>query len=109
MDINKRYMGEDIFVGDMQKEISKIDGVLNLIDTRIYNEYNESKYSKVRTSQATTNQTVNACGEVNAEDEEEGRAQIDLFASDYVLTSDSDCMFEVKYPETDIKVWVKRR
>ena len=26
MDINKHQMGEDIFVGDLEKDISKIDG-----------------------------------------------------------------------------------
>ena len=30
MDINKLQMGDDIFVGDIEKEISKLDGVLNL-------------------------------------------------------------------------------
>ena len=36
MDINRLQMGDDIFVGDIEKEISKVDGVLNLI------EFNES-------------------------------------------------------------------
>ena len=35
MDINKHEIGEDIFVGDLEKEISKTDGVLNLIDLRV--------------------------------------------------------------------------
>ena len=50
MDINKRFIGEDIFVGDIQKEISKVDGVLNLIDIRVFNEYGDA-YSKVTTPQ----------------------------------------------------------
>ena len=109
MDTNKRYMGEDIFVGDMQKEISKIDGVLNLIDTRIYNEYG-AQYSNVRTSQETTTMSNRNCGEnVYDASVESNRAEIDLYASDYVLMSESDCIFEIKYPDTDIRVRVKQR
>ena len=40
--------------------------------------------------------------------ETQTRTQIDLAASDYILNSDSDMMFEVKYDE-DIKVRVKVR
>ena len=32
MDINAHIMGEEIYVGDIEKEISKVDGVINLID-----------------------------------------------------------------------------
>ena len=102
-------MGEDIFIGDMQKEISKIDGVLNLIDTRIYNEYG-AQYSNVRTSQETTTMSNRNCGEnVYDASVESNRAEIDLYASDYVLMSESDCIFEIKYPDTDIRVRVKQR
>lgn len=101
MDINKRYIGEDIFVGDIQKEISKIDGVLNLIDLRIYNEYGKN-YSYVMTPQQIK--------EYNGYNEkEEGRDEIDLSVSDYILITESDSIFELKYPETDIKVRVKTR
>lgn len=107
MDINKRYMGEDIYVSDMQKEISKIDGVLNLIDTRIYNEYG-SAYSRVRSTQETVGMNESTIGTFD-EVEEHDRAQIDLYASDFVLLSESDCIFEIKYPERDIRVRVKQR
>ena len=36
MDVNKHNMGEDIFVGDLYKEISVLDGVIGLIDLKIY-------------------------------------------------------------------------
>ena len=38
MDINKHRMGEDIFIGDLEKEITKCDGVINLVDIRVYTE-----------------------------------------------------------------------
>jgi hypothetical protein len=101
MDIKKRYIGEDIFVGDIQKEVSKVDGVLNLIDLRVYNEYGKN-YSMVMTPQQI--KQFDGYGE-----KEEGRDEIDLTASDYILITESDSIFELKYPETDIKVRVKTR
>lgn len=109
MDVNKRQIGEDIFVGDIQKEISKVDGVLNLIDLRVYNEYGP-KYSNVKTTQETVALNTVYSGEaIYDETAEFEKAEIDLNASDYVLLSDSDSIFELKYPETDIEVRVKLR
>jgi hypothetical protein len=101
MDIKKRYIGEDIFVGDIQKEVSKVDGVLQLIDLRVYNEYGKN-YSRVMTPQQI--KQFDGYG-----DKEEGRDEIDLSASDYILITESDSIFELKFPETDIKVRVKTR
>lgn len=95
MDINKHQLGEDIFVGDMEKEISKIDGVVNLIDLRVFNEYG-SKYSSTRTTQEIL-------------EEYESQSEIDLEASDYILNSEPDEMFEIKYPESDIRLRIKTR
>ena len=102
MDINKRQIGEEIFIGDLQKEISKIDGVLNLIDIRVFNETGDG-YSNVRTSQETTMYTNKYDGEFQLGDESTNRQQIDLYQSKYTLKSDGDCIFEVKY-DNDIKV-----
>lgn len=101
MDNNKRHIGEDIFIGDLQKEISKVDGVLNLIDLRVYNEYGRNY------SQTMTPQQIKEYSEYG--EKEEGRDEIDLIASDYVLLAESDSIFELKFPETDIKIRVKSR
>ena len=97
MDINKHELGEDIFVSDIEKEILKVDGVLNIIDLKIYNEYGNN-YSSTRCTQS-----------VIQDDQELMRDEIDLDASDYTLVSDSDEMFEIKYPEENIKLRVKLR
>jgi len=97
MDINKHELGEDIYIGDIEKEISKVDGVINLIDLRVYNEYG-SAYSSTRTSQPTSDVII-----------QENRSQIDLDESDYILSSDADEMFEIKYPESDIRIKAKQR
>lgn len=100
-DINKHQMGDDIFVGDVEKEISKVDGVINLIDLKVYNIYG-GNYSKTLTEQ----ETLEPVGiEGNAYE-----AEIDLEASDYVIYSNGDEMLEIKYPENgDIKVRCKTR
>jgi len=105
MNINKHHMGDDIFVGDIEKEVSKIDGVLNLIELRVYNETGDG-YSSSQTTQ-----------EIVSEDEcitnmtvyNPNRLQIDLKASDGMLISEGDAMFEIKDKTVDIRVRVKER
>lgn len=105
MDVNKHQLGEDIYVSDIEKEISNIDGVINLIDLRIYNETGNG-YSKDMISQ----QIVNYGGDGEYDYVPDGdRSEIDLDASDYILNSNADEMFEIKYPDNDIRVRVKVR
>lgn len=101
MDINKHELGEDIYVSDIEKQILSVDGLLNVIDLKIYNEYGPN-YSSVRCTQEIINAEEN-------DDQEANRDEIDLYASDYTLVSDSDEMFEIKYPDEDIKLRVKLR
>lgn len=99
MDINKHMIGEDIYISDIERIVSELDGVLNIIDFRVYNNFGED-YSVTKTSQ-----------EIKHNDalEESDRVEIDLEASDYILNSEVDEMFEIKYPENDIKIRVKTR
>lgn len=94
LSVEKFSMGDKIFIGDLEKEISRIDGVINLIDTRIYNEHG-GDYSISQTSQITY------------ESDEDGRDEIDIESSDYILNGDKDEMFEIKFPNKDIKVRAK--
>ena len=105
MDVNKHQLGEDIYVSDIEKEISNIDGVINLIGLRIYNETGNG-YSKDMISQ----QVVNYGDDGEYDYVPDGdRSEIDLDASDYILNSNADEMFEIKYPDNDIRVRVKVR
>lgn len=110
MDIKTLQMGDDIFVGDIEKEISKIDGVLNLIDLRVYNIYGD-EYSETRTTQQI--KSVEECyanqPELDINGIEENRSLINLIASDKMLYTENDTMFEIKYPEKDIICRVKTR
>ena len=102
-DVNKRNMGDDLYVGDLKKEISKIDGVANLIDVRMYNETGPGY------SSTPTNQELYYSSDCNRAEEGgvPGRQRIDLDASDGIIYSDGDTMLEIKYPEKDIRVFPK--
>jgi hypothetical protein len=110
MDIHKLQMGDDIFVGDIEKEISKIDGVLNLIELRVYNIF-DNGYSNFRTTQQIM--TPEECT-LNDEDLNDigntiSRERINLKKSDKTLYTENDTMFEIRYPEKDIICRVKTR
>lgn len=110
MDINKHQMGEDIFIGDLEKELSKLDGVQNLIDLRVYNRVGSSYgYSDSEISQefATLNECSGIFGDYSTDGTE--ARQIDLKNSDKVLFTEANSMFEIKYKSKDIKVTVKQR
>lgn len=96
MDINRHMMGEEIYIGDLQKEVGKIDGVLNLISIKVsnmYSDYNDNEYSSSRIKQPLIPNSN----------------YIDLEASDWVLYNDGDSMMEIKNPDRDITVKIKMR
>lgn len=99
MDIRRHQMGEDIFVGDLEKDISKLDGVVNLIELRCYNKVGNG-YSDTEITQPLMS------------DDRYGSdtKRIDLMETDKVLFSDFGNMFEIRYPDSgDIRVSVKVR
>ena len=98
MDINKHSMGEEIYIGDLEKEVGKIDGVLNLISLDVINEYG-SKYSRTTVSQETT----------VIDDDDSERVLIDLESTDGILYNDGDTMMEILDPSSDIRIRVKER
>lgn len=96
MDVNKHLMGEEIYVGDLQKEIGKLDGIINVISLNIFNETG-ADYSQTTVSQETiVGEDVN-------------KVMIDLEATDGILYNDGDTMMEIKFPEKDIKIRIKER
>ena len=109
MDIRKHLMGDDIFVGDLEKEISKLDGVINLVKMRIFNKVGEG-YSTDRSTQQLVNVSDCDFEELDSYDRQiENQNEINLEKSDYMLFSEADSMFEIKYKNRDIEVIVKTR
>ncbi len=109
MDIRKHKMGEDIFVGDIEKEISKLDGVQNLIELRVYNKVgSHDGYSDNESTQEIM--SYDECGKLYDEERNDlSDRRIDLKKSDKILFTESNSMFEIKYKEKDIRVNVKQR
>jgi hypothetical protein len=72
------------------EEINNVTGVLNVTDIKVYNKVGGT-YSANAISQAYLDETTR---------------QINLTA-DYALFGEFDTMFEVKFPDTDIRVRTK--
>lgn len=90
MNINNYQMGENIYLSPLIENINNVGGVLNVIDLRIYNKVG-GDYSVNEISQPYVDPTTR---------------QIDISA-DYTLYGDPITMFEIKFPNLDIRVRVK--
>ena len=109
-DINKHDMGEDIFVGDLEKGINTLDGVISLIDLRIYKIWGGS-YSSTPCPLPTisSNSVCNPINSIFTVEDGATAEQIDLDSIDSVLYADYDSMYEILNPDNDIKIRVKLR
>ena len=90
MDINKHKLGDEIFISRLKSLIGMTTGVKNLIDLRVYNRFGEG-YSLNHVTQPVINNTMG-----------NGRVEINLSATDGVLYSNNDTMFEIKNPGENI-------
>ena len=91
MDINDHHMGENIYLSQLLETINNVGGVLNVIDMRVYNKVGDGKYSMNEIAQPYVN--------------EETR-EVDLLG-EFTIFGEPTGMYEVRYPESDIKVRVK--
>lgn len=107
MNIDKHKMGDNIYISDLMKQITLVKGVINLIDLRVYNIFADG-YSNNRILQATINGYWDETGNW-VKETDLTRKQIDLKATDGILFSESDSMYECKQPNLDIKVRIKVR
>ena len=111
-DVSKHDMGEDIFIGDLEKEITLEDGVLSLISLKVYKIW-YGGYSPDKCP-LPTKSVGGACDLVEnstftLKDSNAQVEEIDLDAVDRVLYSDYNSMYEIKQPSIDIQVKVKLR
>lgn len=109
MDIRNHVMGEDIFLGDLEKEISKQDGVVNLIALRCFNKVGVADgYSHDEINQTFID--FSSCSDAGMYNSLGGYIddnEIDLNDSDKVLYGAIDTMFEIKYPNKDVRCKIK--
>lgn len=108
--VEKHDMGGEIFIGDVEKEINSLDGVISMIDFRVYAIYGGT-YSKdiCPLPKVEQNSMCNTITKEPMKIQDANTFQIDINTTDRVLYNDYDSMFEIKNPKTDIKVRVKTR
>lgn len=108
--VNNHQMGEDIFLGEVEKQINQLDGVISLINFRVYKIWNGA-YSVDKCPLPSLDESLGACDVTREErfvtPEGADSEQIDIDASDRVLISDYNAMYEIKYPNSDIQIRYK--
>ncbi len=87
--IEKRKMGDPLFIGDLIKEIGNNNGVINVIDVRVFNKVG-GDYSTAEVSQSYKNPTTK-----------------EILQSDMTIYMKSNQIFQIRFPKTDIKVRLK--
>lgn len=87
--IEKRKMGDPLFVGDLNRLIGQVNGVVNVIDNRVFNltggEYSSSEVAQLYVN----NQTKQ------------------ILQSDMTIFMKSNQIFQIRFPNKDIKIRVK--
>lgn len=111
-DVSKHDMGEDIFIGDLEKEITLQDGVLSLISLKVYKIRNGGYSPDV--CPLPTKSSGGVCEPIETstfllKDGTAEAEEIDLDAIDRVLYSDYNSMFEISNKSSDISVRCKIR
>jgi hypothetical protein len=88
-DYGKRKMGDPLFVGALNKIIGDVSGVVNVIETRVYNKIG-GEYSSAQVSQAYRDNTTK-----------------EIAQSDNIIFMKSNQIFQIRFPNKDIQVRVK--
>lgn len=89
--IDKWNMGDDIYLGQLIESINSINGVLNVVDVRVYNKVGGQYYSNNEISQPYI---------------DDATRQIDLMG-EFKIYGEPNSLFEIKKPDLDIRIRVK--
>ena len=88
--VNNYEMNQDIFLGRLQRQILEANGVINVISIKVYNKVG-GLYSSNTISQAVYPNTN------------------EIVVINNTIHSTEDSMFEIKYPEKDIRVFLRKK
>jgi len=94
-DVNKHQLGDTIYLSKLSKAITDVDGILNLMELRVINKTGPG-YSSDMSVDPIDYDSIYADGKEDF--------LIDINETGYQLNSDVDAMFEIKYPNADIRV-----
>ena len=87
--IDNRKMGDPLFVGGLTKAIHDVPGVVNVIDVRVFNKIG-GEYSSSEVSQAYKDSVTK-----------------EIAQSDMTIFMKSNQIFQIRFPNKDIKIRVK--
>jgi hypothetical protein len=87
--IDKRKMGDPLFVGDLFRQIGQENGVVNVIDIRVYGKTG-GQYSSAEVSQSYSNNSTK-----------------EIAQSDMTIFMKSNQIYQIRFPNVDIKVRTK--
>jgi len=84
--IEKRKMGDPLFVGDLIRQIGTIPGVINVVDIKVFNKLG-GNYSSSEVSQSYANATTKEIQQINK-----------------TVYMTSNQIFQIRFPNTDIRI-----
>jgi hypothetical protein len=87
--IEKRKMGDPLFTGELLKEIGSTSGVVNVVDVRVFNKTG-GEYSQAEVSQSYKTPETK-----------------EILQADMTVYMKSNQIFQIRFPNKDIKVRVK--
>jgi hypothetical protein len=87
--ISNRKMGDPLLVGDLHRQIGNVSGVANVVDIRIYNNVGGS-YSSAEVAQSYVDDATK-----------------EILQLDNTIYMKSNQIFQIRFPNTDIKVRTK--
>ena len=87
--IEKRKMGDPLFVGDLMREIGAVPGVVNIVDIRVYNKIG-GDYSSSEVAQSYKDSVTK-----------------EIQQTDMTIFMKSNQIFQIRFPNVDIKVRTK--
>jgi hypothetical protein len=87
--IDKKKMGDPLLVGDLKTQIGNVVGVVNVIDIRVFNKIG-GEYSSAQVAQSYIDETTKEISQVES-----------------TVYMKSNQIYQVRFPNTDIKVRIK--
>lgn len=87
--IEKRKMGDPLFVGDLIRQIGTIPGVVNVVEIKVFNKLG-GNYSSSEVSQSYVNATTKEIQQI-----------------DKTVYMTSNQIFQIRFPNTDIRIRTK--
>ena len=88
-DASNRKMGDPLLVGDLKREVGNVAGVVNVVDIRVFNKIG-GNYSSSQVAQSYVDNTTK-----------------EILQSDSTIYMKSNQIFQIRFPNVDIKIRTK--